>query len=101
MPKPSDGDIRDATPNSSEWMRKALHDLCQPLTALDCLLCLNSMPGLNTSDDPDSAALQRTIGDAMVQCSRMMEVVRSMQSRISLDEHGMRVRDAGGLEELC
>ncbi len=101
MPKPSDGDLREATPNAAEWMRKALHDLCQPLTALDCLLYLNSLPDADAGDVKDSAALQRAIHDAMVECSKMMELVRSMQARISLDEHALRGRDAGGPGKFC
>ena len=61
-----------------EWIRQALHDLSQPLTALECRLYLGSMP--NESDREHD--LRETIRDALTECHRLMDGVRSMQDRL-------------------
>lgn len=61
----------------SDWMQVALHDLCQPLTTLECQLFLGSL-------DPvaERAALQEAIRGALVQCARLRLLVRGMQDRM-------------------
>ena len=59
----------------AEWMRGALHDLCQPLTALECRLFL----GLNETGE---AELRSTIKEAIQQCERLISGVRGMQVRL-------------------
>ena len=61
-----------------EWMREALHDLCQPLTALECRLFL----GLR---EPDEESVREAMRDAMTQCERLIDGVRGMQVRLGQD----------------
>ena len=84
MRERTDGDIRLEAPDWAEWMRKALHDLCQPLTTLDCLLYLSTPTGAGQAANP--AALEQALNEAMVECSRMMTMVRAMQERLAIDE---------------
>ncbi len=60
---------------SPEWMRDALHDLCQPLTALECRLFL----GLREQDETEMRVAMK---EAMVQCERLIDGVRGMQVRL-------------------
>ena len=60
---------------SPEWLRDALHDLCQPLTALECRLFL----GLSQQGE---AEMRTAIKEAMVQCERLIDGVRGMQIRL-------------------
>lgn len=52
--------------------QRGLHDLCQPLTALQCRLYLG------TSEEATDA-LQQTIRDSLVECERVMLQVRQLQ----------------------
>ena len=61
--------------DEQEWMRIALHDLCQPLTALECRLYL----GLG---EPNEPALRLAMQEAMMQCERLIDGVRGMQIRL-------------------
>lgn len=56
-------------------MRDALHDLCQPLTALECRLFL----GLQGSGEDE---MRLAIKEAMLQCERLIDGVRGMQVRL-------------------
>ena len=60
------------------WMRRELHDLAQPLTALECVLYLGTLE----PEGGDQAALRRTIDDALVQCGRLMGGVRAIQESL-------------------
>ena len=60
------------------YMRKALHDLCQPLTALECRLYL-SHAGYS-----DSSEMKKAIAEGLQQCERMMAQVRAMQERLEV-----------------
>ncbi len=60
------------------YMRKALHDLCQPLTALECRLYLSH------SGCDDSSELKEAIAEGLQQCERMMAQVRAMQERLEV-----------------
>ena len=59
------------------WMRKALHDLAQPLTALECRLFLSTL-----EQDCGVDELRQAIAEALVQCQRMIGEVRAMQDRL-------------------
>ena len=72
-----------------EWMRKGLHDLCQPLTAMECRLYLTQMDGQHSSAGPAvEAELRAAIQDAMTECRRMMHLLREMQERLHEAEAG-------------
>ena len=58
-----------------EWVKDALHDLCQPLTALECRLFL----GLGATGEEEMRAAMK---DAMAQCERLIDGVRGMQVRL-------------------
>jgi hypothetical protein len=58
------------------WMSEiddTLHDLCQPLTALQCRLELGGIEG-------EGAAKQTAIEEALRECRRVNERVHAMQS---------------------
>jgi hypothetical protein len=64
------------------WLRQGLHDLCQPLTALECVLFVNREPVAGESLE---AGLLRTVMDeALVECGRMMVLVRGLQERMAV-----------------
>ena len=63
-------------------MRRALHDLSQPLTALECRLYLGTMPA-QPGREPQATELQDTIREALIECERLIASVRSMQDRLS------------------
>ena len=60
------------------YMRKALHDLCQPLTALECRLYLSH------AGDTASSEMKQAIAEGLQQCERMMAQVRAMQERLEV-----------------
>ncbi len=67
-------------------MGDALHDLCQPLTALQCRLFLATM----ASGRPvDVNELEQAVADALKQCDRAIGLVRTMQERM-LEMEGAR-----------
>ena len=61
----------------SAWIQTALHDLAQPLTALECVLFLTTL-----EQQPDVKQLRQAIADALKQCKRMTAEVRTMQDRL-------------------
>ena len=67
-----------AAADEGVWLEKALHDLCQPLTALQCRLFL----GLQDAAAEKDTALR----EAMRQCDRTIELVRAMQVRMHKGE---------------
>ncbi len=69
------GEIDDA------WLRQGLHDLCQPLTALECLLYVNRepMPG----DSLEAGLLRSVMAEGLIECGRMLVVVRELQDRMA------------------
>lgn len=69
-----------------KWMRVALHDLCQPLTALECCLYVGTMD--IDGERPAEDDLHETIRAALVECQRMMSRVRAMQERLHEDDGG-------------
>jgi hypothetical protein len=66
------------------WMREALHDLCQPLTALECCLYIGTME--NQGEPPTEADMRATIAAALTECERLMARVRAMQERLHEDD---------------
>jgi hypothetical protein len=87
------GGERESAP---AWMRKALHDLCQPLTALECQLYL-AMLDMESEGQRGVAQQRATIEFGMHECSRMMAVIRTMQERMAADEQ-VGNRNCGGAE---
>lgn len=57
------------------WVSEALHELCQPLTALECRLFL----GLRESSEE---AMLAALKESMIQCERLIDGVRAMQIRL-------------------
>ncbi len=57
-------------------VRGALHDLAQPLTALQCRLYLGTLAG------GDLAEMQRTIHESLAECERMMHLARALSERL-------------------
>ncbi len=68
------------------WMRVALHDLCQPLTALECCLYVSTMD--IDGERPNVEDLREAIRAALVECERMMSRVRVMQEKLHEDDGG-------------
>ncbi len=66
----SDGSLQD-------WMQDALHDLSQPLTALQCRLSLamRHAPG----SIQERVEMRHAVEDGLQQCERMMVSMRTMQ----------------------
>ena len=65
-----------------EWIRHALHDLCQPLTALECGLFVGTMSPDGVSA-PTAEELMVTIRHALEQCERVTDQLRVIQERIN------------------
>jgi hypothetical protein len=63
---------------SLQQMDSELHDLCQPLTALQCQLELGKMLDHET-------ALREAVDGALMETRRMFEIVARMRERL-LDE---------------
>lgn len=66
--------------NLQDWIQDALHDLSQPLTALQGRLFLAMLhtPG----GEQERAELRRAVEDGLQQCERMIVHVRSMQRHL-------------------
>ena len=64
-----------------EWMRGAIHDLCQPLTALECRLFLGTL-GPQGVGSPAPEEMREAIHLGLVQCGRMMPPVRAMRDKL-------------------
>ena len=62
------------------WLQNTLHDLSQPLTALQCRLFLSMLhaPG----SEKERTEMRHAIEDGLRQCERMMVSVRSMQKYV-------------------
>lgn len=58
------------------WMQKRLHDLCQPLTALQCRLFLATMV---KEPEGELEELREAVRESLVQCERMIGQIRVMQ----------------------
>ena len=58
-----------------EYSHAELHDLCQPLTALQCRLEIGRMLG-------QTASLEETLSGALEETRRMFEVIARMRQRL-------------------
>ncbi len=75
---------QEAVESREEWLRTKVHDLCQPLMALECLLYVNREP---VADEPlEASLLRRVMDEGLVECGRMLVLVRAMQQRLAEDE---------------
>lgn len=61
------------------WMQGALHDLCQPLTALQCRLALATLVQKNGREE-EVRELRATVIESLVECERLIGHVRRMQN---------------------
>ncbi len=79
----------EAVLDQKEWIRRALHDLSQPLTALECGLFLGTMSpdGVRA---PSSEELLSTILEALGHCERLTTLVRALQQRLDAKETELR-----------
>ena len=71
-----------------ERMDVALHDLCQPLTVLQCRLSMGQLIG-----EPE--AMREAIREALQECVRLNKTVGTMRGllqRMMLDEENQRLR---------
>ncbi len=64
-----------------DWMRHGLHDLCQPLMALECLLFVNREPV--EGESLDASVLRGVIQEGLVECQRMLVLMQGMQQRMT------------------
>ena len=64
------------------WIQPLIHDLCQPLMALDCLLSVNreAVPG----ESLDASLLRTVMEEGLVECGRMIALIRAIEERTSL-----------------
>ncbi len=72
---------------NTPWIREALHDLCQPLTALECGLHIGMMSpdGIRT---PTAEELMATIRQALGQSERLSMRLRAIQDRMNVHKTG-------------
>ena len=73
-----------------DWMRKAMHDLSQPLTALECGLFVGTI-SVDGVKAPTAEELMATILAALEQCDKATKQVRAIQERMQneLEREGM------------
>jgi hypothetical protein len=78
--------VREAGVQTGEtaWMRRALHDVCQPLTALECLLYVGTMSPDGVRS-PTAEELLVTVLEALAQCERVTAGVRGIQERLGTE----------------
>jgi signal transduction histidine kinase len=67
-------------------MRETLHDLSQPLTALDCCLFLGLLAASQVPEEDQLLLLRQTIEEAAGQCRRVIDQVLLLQERLALVE---------------
>jgi hypothetical protein len=67
-----------------DWVRTAMHDLCQPITALECVLFLGTMSG-DGSSTPTAEEAMATIRSALEQCERVSARLRAMQEQMQTE----------------
>jgi len=64
--------IREET---KQELAKGLHDLCQPLTTLQCRLEIAMM-------DPTPDEMQQAIEDGLAECVKLNAAIRRMQEQV-------------------
>ena len=62
----------------SAGMEDALHDLCQPLTAMQCRLFLATL----VKGDERQEEMEKAVADGLRLCERAIGLVRGMQQRM-------------------
>ena len=67
--------------DESQWLRSALHDISQPMTALECGLYIGTMT-VDGNRTPQAEELMATIRAALEQCHRVSSQLRLMQERL-------------------
>jgi hypothetical protein len=71
-----------------ERIDRALHNLCQPLTVMQCRLAMGDLLG-----EPD--AMREAIREGLQECARMNQTVgtmRAMLQQAMMDTDGERIR---------
>ncbi len=68
----------------ASWMRTAIHDLCQPMTALECGLFIGTMSPDGVRK-PTAEDLTVTIIEALEQCGRVSAQLKAMQARLQTE----------------
>lgn len=63
---------RDSAADAMRQLSKALHDLCQPLTTLQCRLEMAGVAGT-------AEAYRQAVELGLEECSRLMDAVESMR----------------------
>ena len=56
-------------------LAKGLHDLCQPLTTLQCRLEIALM-------DPTAGEMEQAITDGLAECTKLNAAIRKMQEQV-------------------
>jgi signal transduction histidine kinase len=74
--------------SATEQMGRALHELCQPLTTLQCRLEIAALTGT-------AEAYREMVELGLVECARLMEIVSAMQGIV----RAARSAEAGELGE--
>lgn len=69
----------------------ALHDLCQPLTVLQCKLTLSILDG-------QGMAPRQTVEEALQECARLNETVHRMRDLLELAMRHELVEQVGGAQ---
>jgi signal transduction histidine kinase len=64
---------------ASQQLYADLHDLCQPLTALQCRLEIGRMHG-------HESALQEAVDGSLTETRRMFEIIFQMRQRLQREE---------------
>lgn len=64
---------------ATEQMHEELHDLCQPLTALQCRLEIGKLLA-------NGAALQEAVDGGLAETQRMFEVIDRIRQRLLREE---------------
>ena len=82
-------EMREVQSGTSSMVKigDALHDLCQPLTVLQCKLTLSILHGQST-------ASRETVEEALHECARLNETVHRMRTLVELamrDESSQRM----------
>ena len=57
-------------------MRRGLHDLAQPMTALQCRLWLGTM------EEQSETSFRATLDESLRECERMINSLRTMQEQL-------------------
>jgi C4-dicarboxylate-specific signal transduction histidine kinase len=71
------------TNNTLQQMFEDLHDLCQPLTALQCRLEVGRMLG-------HESALQEAVNGSLTETRRMFEVIAQMRQHLHREDQAAK-----------